>query len=248
MKPQPDGSPASKPRSAAKRERLEGHSAPSIGALFCFCGDMHSARAHLKNSARATVRRLLDAKNPQQAATRPATSKLPESAVLAQLRSFLPQMQSANEQLAQRGDWASAVTIEDAQDDHAAEEQEEELAAAQHVQMDIACGVVDLKDQAALRAAQNMVHGLQQAEQSDSSSSSDRDSYTAGDTPTDSDTDDAICNNISNDTSGSGKTTPQRLTHRKRTCTDRDKSAFGCTDDTLKPQIKRQHKKIIEMS
>ena len=158
-------------------------------------------------------------------------------------------MQTANEELAQRGDCASAVTIEDTQDDQAAEEQEEELAAAQHVQMDIACGVVDLKDQAALRAAQNMLHWTQQAEQGDSiSSSSDRDSYTAGDTPADSDTDDANCSNVPNDMTRSGKTMPQRLTDRKRTHNNTDNSVFSQTDDTLQPQIKRQHKKIIELS
>lgn len=106
-------------------------------------------------------------------------------------------MHSANQQLAQRSPSEPAVSISDLQEsdsplpDHLSDED-----ADQHVQMDIACGVLDLKDEAALSAAEAMLHSADYAvsigNDSDSdvgsANDSERDSASDGDGDDDPDT------------------------------------------------------------
>ncbi len=101
-------------------------------------------------------------------------------------------MQSANQQLSQRTDIEPAVTISDMQEEPAASmlEEQEDDETGEHVQMDIACGVVDLKDEAAVRAAEGMIDGAQPAERGEDSSTSDND----GESESDNDADDAATN------------------------------------------------------
>lgn len=128
----------------------------------------------------ATVHQLLNDKKGKQAGSRPQISKVPESAVLAQLRSFLPQMQSANDQLSQRVETEPAVSISDLQQESTDSvlEEQEDYETGQHVEMDIACGVVDLKDAAALKAAEDVLNAsyVERHQGSSSDSDSDRDS------------------------------------------------------------------------
>ena len=102
----------------------------------------------------------MEDKESRQANRRPQTSKVPESSILAHLRTFLPQMQSANEMLSQHPASEPAVTISDLQEEPAELEQDTEDGTSEHIQMDIACGVVDLKDAAALQAAEDAVNAV----------------------------------------------------------------------------------------
>ena len=85
-------------------------------------------------------------------------------------------MQSANQQLAEREPAEPVVAISDLQDDGSSlADSHSDEDTEQHVQMDIACGVLDLKDQAALRAVEAMLDGAEYAASSDSGSSSESD-------------------------------------------------------------------------
>jgi hypothetical protein len=115
----------------------------------------------------------MEDKKPRQANRRPQTSKVPESSVLAHLRTFLPQMQSANEMLSQHPASEPAVSISNMQEEPAQLEQDTEDGTLQHIQMDIACGVVDLNDAAALQAAEDAINGIGREAATGSSSESD---------------------------------------------------------------------------
>ena len=133
----------------------------------------------------------MEDKESRQANRRPQTSKVPESSVLAHLRTFLPQMQSANEMLSQHPASEPAVTISDLQDEPVELEQDTEDGTLEHIQMDIACGVVDLKDAAALQTAEDAINGVGTeavtASRSDSDSNNDSDSNSDADSCHDSD-------------------------------------------------------------
>lgn len=132
----------------------------------------------------------MEDKRSRQANRRPQTSKVPESSVLAQLRTFLPQMQSANEMLSQQPASETAVTISEVQEGPAELEQDPEDGTLEHIQMDIACGIVDLKDAAALRAAEDAINGVEFKAVTGSRSDSDSNSES------DSDSDADICHDI----------------------------------------------------
>ncbi|KAL3144287.1 hypothetical protein ABBQ32_004052 [Trebouxia sp. C0010 RCD-2024] len=141
---------SSKTEAVVRRERLEVQTAPSV------------------------VRQLLADGKQGKNTTRPQTSKVPESAVLAQLRSFLPQIQTANQQLPQQAPATPAVSIQSLQEDEQhATDHESDDETDRHVQMDIACGVLELKDQAAIRAAEAMLNGAAYAASSESGTGSD---------------------------------------------------------------------------
>ncbi len=133
----------------------------------------------------------MEDKKPRQANRRPQTSKVPESSVLAHLRTFLPQMQSANEMLSQHPASEPAVSISNMQEEPAQLEQDTEDGTLQHIQMDIACGVVDLKDAAALQAAEDAINGVGTeavtGSRSDSDSNNESDSNSDADSCHDSD-------------------------------------------------------------
>ncbi|KAL0040300.1 hypothetical protein WJX77_002663 [Trebouxia sp. C0004] len=142
-------SPSVQTEASTRREKLDVRFAPSI------------------------VDKLMEDTKSRQTNRRPQTSKLPESSVLAHLRTFLPQMQSANEMLSRHPASEPAVMISDMQEEPAELEQDTEDGMLQHIQMDIACGVVDLKDAAALQAAEDAINGVGTDAVTGSSSDSD---------------------------------------------------------------------------
>lgn len=154
-------SPCVQREAATRREKLDVRSTPSI------------------------VDKLMKDKKSGQANRRPQTSKVPESSVLAHLRTFLPQMQSANDMLSQHPAAEPAVTISGIQEEPAELEQDTEDSTLQHIQMDIACGIVDLKDAAALQAAEDAINGV--GTEAVTGSSSDSDSNDESDSNSDAD-------------------------------------------------------------
>jgi len=95
---------------------------------------------------------------------------MPPSELMSRVRDFLPQMEAANAKLALEMQSQPA----DKFDVEVLGERD-----AQHVEMDIACGVLDLKDDAALEAAEAAIAGVRHSQLDSSSvedSSSDDDS------------------------------------------------------------------------
>lgn len=97
----------------------------------------------------------------RQRRRRPEISIVPESSVLQQLQHFLPKLQTANAELVQHPLSESAVSIIDVHEESSSassgsDSEEDTLPAntSEHVQMDIACGILDLHDQAAISAAE----------------------------------------------------------------------------------------------
>lgn len=79
---------------------------------------------------------------------RPAIDTPPQSELLGRLQTFLPSMAAANAQLEQEAAAApqGAFDIEQLAPD-----------AEQHIAFDLACGVLDLRDEAAVRAAERAI-------------------------------------------------------------------------------------------
>ncbi|BDA44293.1 Uncharacterized protein new4 at N-terminal half [Coccomyxa sp. Obi] len=78
---------------------------------------------------------------------------LPPSSVLERVKAFLPSMQQANEQLQHTlANQPEAVDIETVEE------------GRPHIEMDLACGVLDLKDERAVSAAEKSLHNGQAAE------------------------------------------------------------------------------------
>ncbi|KAF6249499.1 hypothetical protein COO60DRAFT_951415 [Scenedesmus sp. NREL 46B-D3] len=111
---------------------------------------MSQSREKLEPPALSPLERQLLLNAPSQT-SRPNIGTLPPSSVLSKVRSFLPQMQQANEQLEQQLQSCdpSVVDIE-----HIPEGAD---AGGPVIQMDLACGLLDLKDDAALAAAQRAI-------------------------------------------------------------------------------------------
>lgn len=86
-------------------------------------------------------------------------------------------MQTANQQLAHQASAAPVVSIRSLQDNEQyVTDQESDDDTDRHIQMDIACGIVELKDQAAMRAAEATLSGAACAASSNSGTDSDSDS------------------------------------------------------------------------
>ena len=99
-------------------------------------------------------------------AARPAIVHLPESALLARLKGFLPGMAIANQQL---GANIQQQGIEAYSLEHEASDSDSE--AGPHIEMDLTCGLVDLQDDAAIAAAERAAMAQNADTQSDASTS-----------------------------------------------------------------------------
>lgn len=114
----------------------------------------------------STDRRLLleDVSRP---AARPNIGPPPASALLERAREFLPALQAANAAL----DAARASHPERSFDiEHV------DAEGAPHIEMDLACGIMELRDEAAEAAADHALRGAGAAAETESSSSSDHES------------------------------------------------------------------------
>lgn len=90
-----------------------------------------------------------ESKTPQQHLATP----LPPSSVLDRVKAFLPSMQQANEQLAQ-----ALATQPETLDIENVDE------GTPHIEMDLACGVLELKDSSAVSAAEKAMQDGQPAD------------------------------------------------------------------------------------
>lgn len=145
------------------------------------------------------VRQLLDGNSVQRKPQRPHIGDLPQSTLLKQLQQFLPRIQSANADLAEHSFTESAVSIVDVEQgseqecsaystsDSDSEGNSAGKQASQHIEMDIACGVLELHDQAAITAAEAALANAVQSQHgkwdasSDSASDDDSDSSSSKD-------------------------------------------------------------------
>ena len=157
-------------------------------------------------------------------------------------------MQSANERLSQQPAAGTAVSISDMQAEPAATmlEEDDEEGAAQHIQMDIACGVVDLKDAAALRVAEDVVngtHNFARSHDSGSSSVSDRDSDSNDDGDANDDTEDTVPEQFearaANSASGQ--------LAMSSACTPGKGNSLSAAPGSLSVQAKQNQPKILEL-
>lgn len=112
-------------------------------------------------------------------AQRPGIGAAPQSDLLGRLQQFLPAMQSANAQLAtapgaKAAPGALDIRYREVDSD---EEESDDSAAEPHIVMDLACGVFDLKDEAAMAAAARQMSsaggGMPMQAAGDTSSSDD---------------------------------------------------------------------------
>ncbi|GLI68860.1 hypothetical protein VaNZ11_013405 [Volvox africanus] len=111
---------------------------------------------------------------------RPNIGPAPRSSVLGKLATFLPQLASENERLQQQ------------MQDRPAEEFDIEHVDGDedgpYIEMDLACGILELRDEAALRAAERAMNGQEGAfHKGESSSSSSIDDSASDDTEEDGD-------------------------------------------------------------
>ena len=127
----------------------------------------------------------------------PAIDAPPQSELLGRLQTFLPSMAAANAQLEQEVAAAPEGAFDIEQLDPNAE---------QHIAFDLACGVLDLKDDAAVRAAERAialgsvpVETLSGGSSSDEDTSSDEGSSEAG---SDEDSSDAAATSAQEEDSG----------------------------------------------
>lgn len=202
---------------------------------------------HLRLTAAVTaVDTLLERKKATPAHSRPQISKVPESSVLAQLRTFLPQMQSANERLSQQPAAEPAVFISDMQAEPAAAMLEEDVeeGAAQHVQMDIACGVVDLKDAAALRVAENVVNGTRNYARNDDSGSS---SVSDSDSNSDDDENDKTDDTVPELSAAPAANSASRQSEMSSGRTPGEGNSLSAAPGSLSVQTKHRQPKILEL-
>ncbi|PNW85025.1 hypothetical protein CHLRE_03g168500v5 [Chlamydomonas reinhardtii] len=120
---------------------------------------------------------------------RPSIGPAPRSAMLEQLAAFLPQMAKENQKLQQELQSRPAAEFDI--------EAVDEEAEGPYIEMDLACGVLELRDAAALAAAERAMQGQGGLELGEggaaeaSSSSSDDDSDDDSDEDSDEDSEDA---------------------------------------------------------
>ncbi|GLC35799.1 hypothetical protein PLESTB_000495500 [Pleodorina starrii] len=125
---------------------------------------------------------------------RPAIGPTPRSSVLDKLAAFMPQMANANASLQQQLQERPAAEFDI--------EQVDDEEDGPYIEMDLACGILELRDEAALRAAERALEGQGDPflnSGSDSSSSDDDDSDEDG---ADDDEDDAESDNEGCDSEG----------------------------------------------
>ncbi|PNH00571.1 hypothetical protein TSOC_001044 [Tetrabaena socialis] len=121
---------------------------------------------------------------------RPCIGPAPRSSVLGQLAAFLPQLALENERLRQQMQTRPAAEFDI---EHVGEGDSE----APYIEMDLACGVLELRDEAALRAAERAMEvpgdflAAGGEASSSAGSSSDDDSDEDGDDDTEGDDEDS---------------------------------------------------------
>ncbi|KAG1674280.1 hypothetical protein FOA52_013469 [Chlamydomonas sp. UWO 241] len=127
---------------------------------------------------------------------RPDIAPVPKSSLLSRLNAFLPQIQTANadlqEQLKVRP--AADFDVEGVPDDQESGYIEMEGKEGGYIEMDLACGLIDLKDGSALSAAESALAGgpdldaaLAAAAGHDGDDSDDSDDATSSDDDSDGD-------------------------------------------------------------
>ncbi|KIZ02389.1 hypothetical protein MNEG_5573 [Monoraphidium neglectum] len=134
--------------------------------------EQHPKRERLEPGGVSSFERQLLMKPPE----RPNISAVPRSGVLGRLQDFLPKMQAANHQLEQQLQ-AGEVTLGDLDIENV-----EEGGDAPVIEMDLACGLFDIKDGSALAAAERALEAGPLADPGgEDSDSSDDSSSSAGD-------------------------------------------------------------------
>lgn len=129
-------------------------------------------------SSRCAVERRLQFSEDKSAPQPSPAALLPPSSVLERVKAFLPSLQQANVQLQHTlASQPEAVDIENV------------VEGRPHIEMDLACGVLDLKDERAVSAAEKSLQDGQAAEdwlpghaEKSSDDDQDEDSYKDGST------------------------------------------------------------------